>query len=86
MESLNFRAIEQKIIEKNKATRINSWYEEVKNVADHMKEPIGKWMKTFAGWQAQDVYKVYLSAEALSKQESMPFSKALNWHLKEIKH
>ena len=76
--------IQFKLVINKSSNQANTWYDMVKLVADRMKEPIGKWMKQFRGWDAKDVYKTFLSAEALSKQESMPFGKALNWHIREI--
>lgn len=81
MESLNLTTYLDNLKEKPKA---NTWYDTVKMVSDRMHEPMGKWMKQFAGWDAKDIYKVYLSAEATTKQDGLPFGKALNWHMKEI--
>ena len=65
-------------------TKKNPWFEEVKRIADRMNEPIGKWLKTFAGWDYKDIYNVYHSANALSIDKGLPFSKSLNWHINEI--
>ena len=62
----------------------NPFYEAVKEISERMGEPIGKWLSKFAGWSAEDIHRLYLSSEALSKQEGLPFGKSLNWQIKEI--
>ena len=75
-------------MEINKSKYLNikkrNWYDEVSDISIKMNEPLGKWLTMFKGWKQEDIVSVVRSAEALSRQEKMEFSKALNWHLKKI--
>lgn len=62
----------------------NGFYESVKLIADNMNEPVFKWLGRLKGWDEIDIYKLYLSANALAKDKKIKFPIALNWHLKEI--